>query len=567
MQPLSHQEAAIDALSDPADTRAWAGMACGTGKTLVARRAAYRRAGATGGAVLVLAPSKRLTRQHATAWQADTPGGMDTLLVYSDPDGTTDPDVIAAFLAAAHTGRPRVVFATYHSADRVHQAYARYPGLPPVGVMVLDEAHVTASVEGKSWGLVLHDEWIPARARLALTATPKVHTAAADGTEAVASMDNPAVYGQCRYELSFARAIDQYLINDFRLQIVTVPDAELRRVLADDGQEPGDLPSSVLAAQVALAYAVRDLGVRSVLAFHNRVERSRAYTRTLAAVCAALGAPRVTALAMDGDTPPRERDRMLRRLADPAPGTAVVLSSVATITEGVDVPEVDAIEFADPRTQRSAIAQALGRTLRRARHKVGIEQPDEEAEAAVVILPVYLAPGQDPEEILASSRFDVVWGVLGALRDFDGRLDSELAKASMNAVHRSSAPREPVVLPDRVQVVMAGSASLPPELARRLQAALAAHVMTLTRRRVVAHPPVNADLVHDLTRRWATARQAASDGTTPWELVYELAKDISDAVGGIPTNRHVPIRAYPLVGAALDFAARYERNHPTPGTG
>lgn len=547
-----HQEEAIKALSDPAEPRVWTAMACATGKTLVGRRAAYARA--RDGVIVVFAPSKRLTREHCTNWERDTPDGLDSLIVYSDPGGVTDPEAIAAFLTGPGSGRQRVIFSTYQSADRIHEAFRLRPATPPVDVMVLDEAHVTASMSSLGYGRVLLDTFIPARARISLTATPRVHVQPEDGTTNVVSMSDPALYGPCRYQLSFARAIDGFLINDFRIVVITVTDAEVHRLLADiEGAE--DLPSSVLASQVAVAYAVKDFGLRSVLAFHNRVERSRAYTRTLEQVASKVGAGQIHAYSMDADTPAAERDRLLQKLARPGADSAVVLSSVATISEGVDVPEIDAVQFADPRTGRAAIAQAVGRALRRSPGKVSIQQPDENSEAALVILPVYLPPGGSAEEILASSKFSAVWTVLAALRDFDERLDSELTKKTMKNVRRS------VELPSQLEVRKTGMDALPSGLADRLNGALEAHLMTLGNRRK-KHPPVNKDNLFRLVREWTrllNERDAFAFESDVTVLRYEVALEMQEAVGGNLMNPKIPPTLWPYVGSAFQLIERYEK--------
>jgi predicted helicase len=554
LQPRPHQLPAIAALAGHA--RAWVMMACGTGKTLVARHAAYAEAGPTG-LIVVFSPSKRLNRQNRDAWVADTSEPMDVLTVYSDPDGTTSPHRIAEFMRS-HTGRRRVVFCTYQSAIVLYRLYQINRDIPPFDVMVEDEAHLTASMEGVGYGIVLRDELIPARTRYAFTATPRVHTDPEHGTSAVASMDNESVYGPCVHQLTFGKAISDHLINDFRVVIITVTDADIHRLL-ENAHRDDSLSSAVLAAQVAMAHAIRDYGLNSALAFHSRVDRSRAYTNSLAAICKAVGTGPVVGLHMDGDTSARDRDTMLRRLAKPTPGTCTVLSSVRTISEGVDVPAIQAVQFADPRTEPAAVAQAVGRALRRNPAKVGIEQDDEEAEAAIVVLPVYLAPGDDPESILLSSKFAAVWSVLAALRDYDERLDSELAKASMQAVKVSLRSPKPVALPDRVHLKPTGMDALPPGLAEKLRTALAAHVMSLGNRRPKS-PPVNTDLVWRLVSQWQALRN--SDEPDAMELEMDVAREMREAVNGDPMNRKIPDRAYTYVAAMLDRLKIYERHHP-----
>lgn len=415
-----HQIEALDAIRGIGPSgRALAVMACGTGKTVVGRLAALERAGDTG-LVMLLVPSKELLRQTYSDWQRDLPGGVDGLLVYSDgrvgaADATTDPDRIVQFLRKKPQ-RLRLLLCTYQSAARVAEAYASAPDLPRLNVMVLDEAHRTAGHGGNTHSVVLDDRRIPAQTRISLTATAKVHPAG-DGTQDVVSMDNPVLYGKRVYELTFGAAIAKKLLSDFRVAVVLVTDAEIHRVLLAQAAMPmgSELSTSQVAAQIAIGRAIEEFGSRRIIAFHGRRERSREFTKTLARTAATVTRVPVKSLHLDGTSSSAVRRAALDELAHPEAGAATVLSNIAVLTEGVDVPSVDSVCFADPKTSKIAITQAVGRALRL---HPGKDKP------SVIVLPVYLAPGENPETVLASSEFRHVWAVLSALRDFDERMDA-----------------------------------------------------------------------------------------------------------------------------------------------
>ncbi|GHB51945.1 hypothetical protein GCM10010331_44370 [Streptomyces xanthochromogenes] len=428
MQPRPHQIEALEAIRAIGPSgRALAVLACGTGKTLIGRMAALERAG-TGGRVMLLVPSKELLRQTYEDWQRDVPGGVDGLLVYSDPsvgeaNATTEPGRIADFLSA-DSGRIRLLLCTYQSAARVAEAYEIRANLPALDVMVLDEAHRTAGPGGSAYAVVLDDQRIPAATRISLTATAKIHPAG-DGTEDVVSMDDPDLYGERVYELTFGSAIQRGLLSDFRVAVVLVTDTEVHQVLLSQQGMPRqeELTTSQVAAQIAVARAIEEYGLRRIIAFHGRRDRSRIFTDTLANTASKVTSVPIQALHIDGLSSPTQRREVLGKLAHPAEGSATVLSNIQVLTEGVDVPSVDSVVFADPKTSKIAIAQAVGRALRL---HPGKDKP------SVIVLPVYLAPGESPEQVLAGSDFRHVWAVLSSLRDFDERMDAAFTQARMD---------------------------------------------------------------------------------------------------------------------------------------
>ena len=398
------------------------------------------------------------------------PGGLDGLLVYSDPgvgqtSATTDPDRIARFLHQ-RTGRVRLVAGTYHSAARIAEAYTLNPGLPPFDVMVLDEAHRTAG-NGSPGGFaaVLDDAQIPATTRLSLTATARVHVDE-DGTQDAVSMDDQELYGPRVYELTFGDAINRGLLADFRVAVVLVTDIDVHRVLQVQASQPWgrDLTTSQVAVQIAVGRAIEEYGLRRLVAFHGRVERSSAFTKALPRTAAAVTTVPVDTLHVAGTTPQGARRDALEQLANPAPGRATVLSNVSVLIEGVDVPAVDSVVFADPKTSKIAIAQAVGRALR---------LHSEKDRPSVIVLPVYLAPGESPEQVLAASEFRHVWTVLTSLRDYDERLDAEFSTARIRRGEQG--PDKSVDLPKAIDLL-----GTDPILQEKLHNALKTHLLRNT---------------------------------------------------------------------------------------
>ncbi|WP_370102606.1 Helicase associated domain protein [Streptacidiphilus sp. MAP12-20] len=485
MELREHQRQALDAISAALTSggRGQVVMACGGGKTLVAVRAATALVGA-GGTVLVLLPSLGLLAQTVRAWRADAGVPLTVLAVCSgqaaerdsdSPTGetlaeleaelgletTTRPDRIAAFLTVPHrTGDGlRVLFGTYHSSPRIAEAFAAHRDgvLAPLDLVVCDEAHRTAGDREAAFAVVLDDARIPAARRLFLTATPKVHTGAERDQDLV-GMDDEQVYGPRLHTLSFAQAIAQGLLQDYRLVVVGVTGREAHQLVLDNSEldlaelGAGRLPAATAAAQIALAQAAATFGLRRMLAFHNRVAQSRAFHRSLARTVAALPADRrpvaaLTSLHLDGAMPGKQRAAALQRLRDTGPREWTVVNNVRVLAEGIDVPALDGVAFIAPRGSQIDITQAVGRALR--------ISPDRAA-PSVILVPVYLAEGESGEAVLEDSAFRHVWQIVRALRDHDDRLDTALGVLRRRLGGYGEGGEPAPVLPEQIQVCFPG---------------------------------------------------------------------------------------------------------------
>ncbi|MFD7661352.1 Helicase associated domain protein [Streptomyces sp. NPDC059788] len=452
MTPRPHQEEALKAIREATGDRALVVMACGTGKSLVAREVARERFAPT---VLVTVPTLALAEQIYQGWAAEFPGELDALIVCADSavggtavPVTVAPDRIAEFLTSTQSVRMRLLISTYHSVGRIAEAYSLH-SLPPLDLAVLDEAHHTAGRAGKKYSIVLDNERIPADFRLSLTATSLIHEDS-DGTADVVSMDDETLYGKRVFELTTGSAIQRKLLADYEVAIVLVSDADvhaalLRQESSHAGAGGGD--TAMVAAQIALSRTMREHDLQSVIAFHSRVARSKRFSATLGEIGAATADVRITSLHMDGSTPAVARTAQLELLARPASGQHVVLNNVRTLTEGVDVSGVGGVCLVDPKSSQTDIVQAVGRALRL--------HPDHDR-PALILLPVYLAPGESPQAVLEASSFQHVWRVLATLRDQDERMDAALTVARRCLGGETSEPRDNTkvrsVLPDRVKI-------------------------------------------------------------------------------------------------------------------
>ncbi|WP_102145680.1 DEAD/DEAH box helicase [Mycobacterium hubeiense] len=437
-RPRPHQLAALDALTSVFDAgaeRAQLRMACGSGKTLIGPWLAQRLRART---VVVFTPSIALVAQTIEAWQRSSLP-MRTLAVCSDPtsaagraeigvDGinpwarheipgrvTMRADIVARFLDDAAATPPEVttvVVSTYHSAPVLAAALRLTDHCTAVDLVVADEAPHLAGRTAETFVPVLDSRAIPARRRLFQSATPIIVPTRGDrcldeltgAADPARSMDDERVFGPVAYTLSVREAIAARLLADYRVVVTTHTAAAAMRA--------GDT-----AALAALAEVISRYRVRRILTFHNRVDAAHHFARRGDELGTVDGV-RVRGFAVDGAMAVSKRRRILDALAGDD-DVVTVVSSAQCLREGIDVPAVDAVVFADPRTSSVGIVQAIGRALRRHRHK----------SFGHIVIPAVLDPDGDDQEQLADSAYRHVSRVLYGLRAHDDRVAFELDRA------------------------------------------------------------------------------------------------------------------------------------------
>ena len=445
-------------------------MACGTGKTFTSLRLAEQLVGA-GGSVLFLVPSINLLAQSIIEWANDAQVPLSTFAVCSDrhagkrtndedmspndlqvPASTDVEGLLEEVSARAEPTRMTVVFSTYQSIDVI--AEAQQGGLGRFDLVVCDEAHRTTGSTGakadQSPFVKVHDDAVVgADKRLYMTATPRIY---GDQTKAKArqhevvlsSMDDDRVFGPVFHELPFGKAVARKLLTDYKVLVLAVnedavSDAFQRQFSAEGG---GELPLNDVARMVGCWHGLskrgpqfRDVGdetpMRRAVAFSSTIQRSKRFTDALPNVIAAAledrrdaNAVRVEAQHVDGTTNVKVRQNSIAWLEE-SPGQRVcrVLSNAKCLTEGVDVPALDAVMFLNPRKSVVDVVQAVGRVMRKLEGK----------DFGYVILPIGVPGSMSPEEALRDNeRYAVVWEVLQALRSHDERLAAEINKIDIN---------------------------------------------------------------------------------------------------------------------------------------
>ncbi|MFI0941342.1 Helicase associated domain protein [Streptomyces sp. NPDC021020] len=336
---------------------------------------------------------------------------------------------------------------------------------------IVDEAHGTAGDLGRPWAAIHDNTRIPADFRLYLTATPRILAAArpqkgADGAELeIASMaDDPdGTFGAWLpgAELGLSEAVERGVLAGFEIDVLEIEDPDYFVGISQEARRGRRL---ALLQAALLEHAAR-LNLRTVMTFHHRVEEAEAFADKLRETAADLYTDAVTEHVLDqaderppspmgaepddlwagrhvppdrvwstwlcGDHTVAERREALHQFANgiDADGRRVhraFLASVRVLGEGVDITGirgVEAICFADTRGSQVEIVQNIGRALR--------PSPDGTTKIARIIVPVFLEPGEDPTDMVASASFAPLAAVLRGLRSHDERLVEQLASRAL----------------------------------------------------------------------------------------------------------------------------------------
>ncbi len=451
-------------------------MACGSGKTYTALHIAERMVGA-GGKVLFLTPSLSLLSQALDDWTTDADLSLATIPVCSDakieggqsedsedisiydlkwPASTSQAELRRRFERANRGDAMTVVFSTYQSLDVVSDAQAG--GLPAFDLIICDEAHRTTGVSGltendeSNFQRVHCNDFIVAAKRLYMTATPRIYgdqarRKANENKLVLASMENEKIYGPEFHRLGFGKAVEMGILSDYKVVILNVDQekvgVELDKLLSDDSIEV-NMDNGARMVGCWNGLGKRDVdGVdfsddpgpaKCAVAFSNTIAQSKQFRDYFPLVideCVEAGNQTATDTPLqcdvrhvDGTQNALKRADELAWLREPTEdNTCKILSNARCLTEGIDVPALDAILFMHPRKSEIDVVQAVGRVMRKSPGK----------KRGYIILPIARAPGVDPQETISGSAYKAVWQVINAIAAHDDRFEARINQLKLTA--------------------------------------------------------------------------------------------------------------------------------------
>lgn len=460
-------------------------MACGTGKTFTSLKIAEEMAKSTGdhGFVLFLVPSISLLSQTLREWSAECQLSLHNFTVCSDTKvgktqedikthdlalpATTDPEKLASHIKQAGKRQLNVVFSTYQSIQVIAESQQQYD-TPEFDLIICDEAHRTTGAtladKEESKFVRIHDEnYIQGKKRLYMTATPRLYddsakSKAQENNASLCSMDDESLYGKEFHRLGFSEAVSSGLLSDYKVMVLAVDEKYVSKTfqtqLADDDNQLNledavkitgcwnglskrmarDLDGNVLAGD--------NSPMRRAVAFCQNIKASKQITSQFADIVSEYHQTHedndnllhCEVDHVDGTFNALARNQRLDWLKAESQGnTCRILSNARCLSEGVDVPALDAVMFLTPRNSVVDVVQSVGRVMRKADGK----------QYGYIILPIGIPADLTPEEALRDNKkYKVVWQVLQALRAHDDRFNATVNKLELNQSK-----------PDNIQVI------------------------------------------------------------------------------------------------------------------
>ncbi|MBC3538367.1 DEAD/DEAH box helicase [Rufibacter sediminis] len=402
-----------------------------------------------------------ITRKKTKNEDTDSFSVVDLAL----PASTNVKDILQQFRHIKENRKPgmTVVFSTYQSIEVIAQAQKQLLqtdiGFGVFDLIICDEAHRTTGValagEDESAFTKVHDpDFLQAKKRLYMTATPRLYSddtksKAAQADAVLCSMDDPKLYGEEIYRIGFGEAVSRDLLTDYKVLILTlsdqdVPPAVQKMIAGQESEINTDDASKLIGCVNALSKKVLgDAGIikesdpepmRRALAFCRNIEESKKITANfMTATDSYINSlpdekkeqmVSVASQHIDGTMTAPQRDELLGWLkAETENNECRVLTNVRCLSEGVDVPSLDAVMFLSARNSQVDVVQSVGRVMRKAPGK----------KYGYIIIPVVVPSNVEADKALDDNdRYKVVWTVLNALRAHDDRFNATVNKIELN---------------------------------------------------------------------------------------------------------------------------------------
>lgn len=458
-------------------------MACGTGKTMTSLKIAEKCTDGKG-IILFLVPSIALVGQTLREWTSQADETINPICICSDPEiskkKTTDEDltstidlawpastdadyILKQFQHYKESGKTgmTVVFSTYQSIDVIAKAQKVLleNGFDEFDLIICDEAHRTtgytdAGADDSAFVKVHDGDYIKSKKRLYMTATPRLYDVDAKSQAAkqdvpLWSMDDEEHFGKEIHRIGFGEAVEKGLLTDYKVIILTLNDKDVPpavQKMISNGETEIKTDDLTKLIGTVNALSKQFLGNESIkvdgdespmkraVAFCGSIANSTniAASYNLASENYLESLPddkkknmvTVQAQHMDGTMAAPQRDQMLSWLKEDTSGNECrIITNVRVLSEGVDVPSLDAVLFLSARNSQVDVVQSVGRVMRKSPGK----------NYGYIIIPVVVPADVEPEQALDDNeRYKVVWTVLNALRAHDDRFNATVNKIELN---------------------------------------------------------------------------------------------------------------------------------------
>lgn len=395
------------------------------------------------------------------------------------PATTNIPTTVKHLLQYKKSDALIVVFSTYQSIEVVAEAQRQVleetnGTFGVFDMIVCDEAHRTTGAKSKykeesSFTKIHDNNFIQGKKRMYMTATPRYYNAniketAKEKNMLLWSMDNEEFFGKEFYRIGFGEAVNLGLLTDYKVLVLTLSEEDLSEDMKENLKGNNELTlddaSKLVGCVNALSKRIKgDNGVtvaedckmmKRAVVFCSTINRSKR-SSGIASTDFAKQFPELAKYYKENDVDKSERNKVVNVEArhidggmsaeiraeaidwlkdeNIADGQCRILSNVRCLSEGVDVPALDAVIFASARDSQVDVVQSVGRVMRSFKDP----KTQEPKKYGYIIIPVVVPPNTEPNLILDNNdRFKVVWDILNALRAHDEQFNATVNKISLN---------------------------------------------------------------------------------------------------------------------------------------
>ena len=436
-------------------------MACGTGKTFTSLKLVEQ----IRGNILFLAPSISLVSQTFNEWILQSQLPINSLIVCSDKSIKADDDdihtydliippttdakkIVDASKNIFNKNELNVIFCTYQSIDVIINA--QQLGLQEFDIVICDEAHRTTGIklsdrDDSHFTKVHNAAELKSKRRLYMTATPRIYAEStktkADQVGAVTySMDKEEDFGPQFHYLGFGEAVEKNLLSDYKVMVLGVEEEYANKMMQENSElQIDDDIIKIIGCWNGLAKRLVDdenegNPMRRAVAFSRSIKDSQKFTNLFSKTIKDFAEKTNFAGDMlhcevdhiDGTMSSVNRQKKISWLKEDTSekgNICRILSNAKCLSEGVDVPTLDAVLFLNPRNSIVDVVQSVGRAMRKAEGK----------KYGYIIIPITIPSNIEPDIALNDNKkYKVVWDVCQALRAHDDRFEATINKINLN---------------------------------------------------------------------------------------------------------------------------------------
>jgi superfamily II DNA or RNA helicase len=336
-------------------------------------------------------------------------GKNDDVAIFTENLGVpcqTDPSYIEQWLKD-NIDEEKIIFTTYQSGRIISEISKRLNFKFDVGIF--DEAHKTVGSSKKLFSHLLFEENISIEKRIFMTATERFYAGSKDD---IISMDDEDIYGETFTQMSFKEAIEIGLLTDYKVITIDINKSEIAEFIRDNNlvqlndKWKKETEARSLASMLALRKAMKRFSIKNAVSFHSSIEKAVRNKELQKHITETYNYAPIDTYTVSGKQSTSKRNDIVQEFAS---SDKALITNARCLTEGVDVPNIDCIVFADPRKSRVDIVQALGRALRKKEGK----------DWGYVILPVIY--DEETQEI-DNDSFNEILSIVRGLSSNDERI-------------------------------------------------------------------------------------------------------------------------------------------------